>query len=395
MTGKRLARRLVLCTQAVEGGAWMRLVELLTGLESRGWRSDLVTWDEPQVRALGDRLAGVTVHPLDVPPAGRNLLRLAWASGGVLGALAPARTGSDGIVWGGSFAGASGLGMTRWRRAAESRRMFSFLRGVELERSRTRAAGRGRWLRWSREVVHRRAMASMLSASDLLLTQTPGAASSLLDEYGGRVPARRAVLPNNVDAAWIEARRAEVELRGPVELPGRRAALEIAFVGRLQWRVKGLDTLLEAAERLRDADVRFHLAGDGEDAGRVRESVEAAGLGESVRLLGPMENPLRLMAAADLVVAPSRSEGVPNVVLEALAVGRPVLGSDIEGIRSLLAGDDLLVPPGDAEALARRIRRLVGETALLAQWTERCRSRAEALRFDWAGRFVEILEANS
>lgn len=392
MSDHAVERRLIVCTQAVEGGAWMRLVELLTGLERLGWASDLVTWDEPQVRALGERLAGLTVHPLAVPPARRNLLRLGWASDAALGRLALAAARGGGVVWSGSFAGVSGLGLARHRRSAERLRLFSFLRGVELERSRTRAAGRRRLVRAVREALHRRAMGRMLAASDLLITQTAGAAHGLEHEYPGRVPARRAVLPNNVNAAWIEDRRAEVGRLGPLELPQPRAALEVAFVGRLQIRVKGIDTLLAAADRLRGQSIRFHLAGDGEDAALVRERVAAAGLGEAVRLLGPLRNPLRLMAAADLVVVPSRSEGVPNVVLEALAADRPVVGSAIEGIRTVLVDDALMFPPGDGEALAACLRRAAGNPALLEEWRSRCHGRAAALSFDWPARFVEILE---
>jgi glycosyltransferase involved in cell wall biosynthesis len=129
-------------------------------------------------------------------------------------------------------------------------------------------------------------------------------------------------------------------------------------VGRIT-RQKGQDVLLSAwpAVAARCPDAYLALAGDGVmlEALRHRSSAE-------VLFPGRVADPRPWYDAADVVVLPSRWEGLPLTLLEALAVGRPVVGSDIAGIaEELPPGAGALVPPGDAgalaTALAQRLRR--------------------------------------
>lgn len=98
-------------------------------------------------------------------------------------------------------------------------------------------------------------------------------------------------------------------------------------------------------------------------AGRIDESTALKvlafdlGLGDSVRLVGPVDDVPGLLGAVDLFVYSSRSEGCPNAVLEAMAAAVPVIASDIPGVREAVGPDGLpcLVPPGDETALAGRL----------------------------------------
>ena len=163
-------------------------------------------------------------------------------------------------------------------------------------------------------------------------------------------------VPNGVDASLFRVRdRAEARAKLGVE----HTDPIVTFVGRLE-PAKGIEELLTAIAGVRRArpDARFVLLGDGVTGDRVRTL--AAGSGE--RVLAPGSRPLAevadWLAASDVFCLPSHREGTPNVVLEALACGRPVVATRVGGIPDVV--DDAvgrLVPARDAGAL---------EAALLA-----------------------------
>lgn len=165
------------------------------------------------------------------------------------------------------------------------------------------------------------------------------------------------VLPNGIE-----------KLADPLEVTGGR---RIVYVGRLE-RVKGVHVLLEAHRALRSRvpGASLTVVGDG----RERTALEASGrdLVEAGDLrftgwLSPSEVRAQL-AAADVVVLPSLwPENFPTVALEALQLGRPLVGSRVGGIPELIGPDNgALVEPGDAAALSAQLERLLGDRDLLA-----------------------------
>lgn len=130
----------------------------------------------------------------------------------------------------------------------------------------------------------------------------------------------------------------------------------VGFVGRLSHE-KGPDVLVEAMAELarRDPKADAVLVGAGPFESTLRARIEALGLGDRVRMVGYRlhdELPLWLRAF-DVLCLPSRREGCPNVVLESLASGRPVVASQVGGVPELLRRDNgLLVPPDRSDELA-------------------------------------------
>ncbi|MFD5320622.1 glycosyltransferase [Streptomyces sp. NPDC127098] len=176
------------------------------------------------------------------------------------------------------------------------------------------------------------------------------------------IVARHAVIPNGVDldrypaADGVARRRARAALAAVHALP-QRAPL-VVCVGRLCPQ-KGQDLLLRAWPRVLDRfpTARLALLGDGQDRAVLRR---AAGAG--VLFTGHTDDTLPWYTAADLVVQPSRWEGMALAPLEAMAVGRPVVLTDVGGAReSLPAGSaaHCLVPPEDPSALARAVTALL------------------------------------
>lgn len=129
----------------------------------------------------------------------------------------------------------------------------------------------------------------------------------------------------------------------------------------------------------RGLDARLVLAGRHDDtAGAVRAQIAGLGLAGKVRLAGAVADVSGLLAACDLAVFSSRSEGCPNGVLEAMAAGLAVAASDIAGVRQVLGaeGDAGLAPAGDPAALAATLLRLIADPAERARLGAANRARA-------------------
>lgn len=174
--------------------------------------------------------------------------------------------------------------------------------------------------------------------------------------------------------------------------PGARV---IVAAGRLSPE-KGHRYLVEAMGRTpeRVPPAVLVILGSGREAERLGQQIAAAGLTGRVVLGGFRADVLRCLAGAELVVNPSLTEGMPNVVLEALALNRPVVATDVGGVRELITAGETgwLVPPADPGALAGAITEALDDAP-------RARARAEAGRrrvaasFSFSGqarRFAEL-----
>jgi glycosyltransferase involved in cell wall biosynthesis len=125
----------------------------------------------------------------------------------------------------------------------------------------------------------------------------------------------------------------------------------VAFVGRLSVE-KAPEVLLRAA---RGTGAEVLVAGDGP----LRSALEAEAAGQQVRFLGFVTDVGPVLAAADVLALPSRTEGLPMAALEAMAAGVPVVGSAVGSLPEVLGeGAGVLVPPGDVEALRGALERL-------------------------------------
>ncbi|WP_299410236.1 glycosyltransferase family 4 protein [uncultured Roseobacter sp.] len=155
---------------------------------------------------------------------------------------------------------------------------------------------------------------------------------------------------------------------GPALPPRSPDEIRLLFVGRLA-PVKGLRVLLAALTELSDLpNLRLVLVGDGPD--RARLEAAAAPLGDRVTFTGYLSQTevAQALQACDIFVLPSFAEGVPVVLMEALASEKPVIATQVAGVGELVeeGQSGFLVPPGDAETLADRIRTLVGDPELRA-----------------------------
>ncbi len=177
---------------------------------------------------------------------------------------------------------------------------------------------------------------------------------------------------------------------------GERRAGHILLVGRLM-RLKGQSVFLRALTRVRkrwDGPLSAQIVGGGEDLENLRDASSRLGLSDIVEVPGFVPDaglPGRYARAA-LFVMPSLNDAAPLAILEAMASGLPVVASAVGGIpEALPGGGALLVPPGDEEALAGAILRLLADPARAAAMGRE--NRAAAARYDWdliAGRYGRL-----
>ena len=178
-----------------------------------------------------------------------------------------------------------------------------------------------------------------------------------------------AEIPNGVDTHRFSPAVKRAPHDGPVEL---------LFVGRLA-RQKGLDVLIEALAQLPDAAWRLRIAGDGPERAPLESLARRRGLAARVVFHGwaQRDELPELYRSSDVFVFPSNDEGMPNVLLEALACGLPVVATRVAGNEQLvLEQNGILVPPRDPVAFAAALATLLNDADVRAQMGDSSRKLA-------------------
>jgi teichuronic acid biosynthesis glycosyltransferase TuaC len=204
-----------------------------------------------------------------------------------------------------------------------------------------------------------------LRGVDAMLTVSRAMREKAIADFGAD-PARVHAIVNGIDTSVFHPRDRQA-MRAKLGVPAD--ARLITYVGRYV-EAKGMRELLAAFQSLarQDPALRLALVGDGVMRAELAGLVATSGLESRVTMTGGLDPPevAEWICAADVVTLPSWSEGYPNVVVEGVACGRPVVATAVGGTGEILhAGNGILVPPRDAEALERGL--------------------AEALARDWDG----------
>ena len=179
----------------------------------------------------------------------------------------------------------------------------------------------------------------------------------------------------------------DVELSGEAFVaaprePRATGPFTLVSVGSLAQMYKAPDVQIDAVARLvkEGDDLRLVLVGDGKHRQELAARAAALGIAARVIFRGQLTAGAAVRAeldAADIFCLPSRTEGMPRAMIEAMARGLPCIGSTMGGIPELLPDEDL-VPPGDVPALAERIRAVISDPARMAQMSARNLARAHA-----------------
>ena len=197
---------------------------------------------------------------------------------------------------------------------------------------------------------------------ELLIAECDASRRFLLKALGYK-PAKVLTIRNGVDlAGWPPSKIDRQKKRLDLRLGA--ADVLVGAVGRLD-RQKGFATLIEAMARLKGGPLRCAILGDGPERPRLEALIRRHHLEGSVWLLGEKSDIPSWLSAFDLYCLPSLWEGLPNSLLEAMALGLPVVASGVDGVPEALTSgkDGLLVPPAKPAALAAALKTLGGDPA--------------------------------
>ncbi len=206
---------------------------------------------------------------------------------------------------------------------------------------------------------------SVLRSADRIVTVSDSMTRLLVEQHHVR-PDKIRLIHNAVEPdAAAHSTEAEVRARHAIS----PHAKVVGVIGRLSPE-KGQLIFLKAMKIAIQAcpDVKALLVGDGEDRALLEQYVRDNGLTDYVVFTNYRENVAEYYRILDLLVLPSISEGLPNVVLEAMSCGVPVLATSVGGVPEILDGTNgVLVPPGDSDALAQHMIELLGNDSLRAR----------------------------
>ncbi len=221
--------------------------------------------------------------------------------------------------------------------------------------------------RW-KQAARRMATRWACSRADAVVAVADSVRDDLIETWGVAADSVQ-VIPNGVDVPSHDA-SGETARRLRASLGIAADAVVVGSVGRLV-PVKDFATLIRAAAQVGQQAGCVHgmIVGDGPEMPRLRDVIAELGVGNRVHLVGEQSNVGDWLQAMDIYVNCSLSEGMSQSVLEAMALGRPLVVTDVGENRALAGGEDgcgVIVPAGCPDELARGIGRLLPSAARLA-----------------------------
>lgn len=345
---------------------------LSQGLAARGHRVVFISTRHPSGKTR-ETIDGVEIHYLKNTVFGSR--RRGWAQESVQALEAMHRQDPFDLIWSQSF---DGFGVTRTGGAVRQIPMLSTLHGSIQQEYTSFLANLGQV--WTRPLSLLRAFSGLfysyfmtqkpvLLHSRGIVTVSRRVSEDLGRWFGRSVIGKCKTIHNGVD---IERFRPDPAGRRIVR--GRHAIREneavLLTLGRVT-REKGHHLLIEALAALRRGapDIRLMVVGEGESLDRLKDMANRLGLSESVIFAGPVDNAetASYYNASDIFVFPTLTvEGLPFVLLEAMACGKPVIASAIGGTVEVIRDGEngILIRPGDKTAMARQIDALIHDRNL-------------------------------
>ncbi|MDD5301905.1 MAG: glycosyltransferase [Elusimicrobia bacterium] len=201
---------------------------------------------------------------------------------------------------------------------------------------------------------------ALKNRDDLLIAECDASRDFLVRRLG-YAPAKVLTIRNGVDLAGWPVSKVDRQKRR-MELRLGSGDILVGAVGRLD-KQKGFSTLIEAMSRLKKTDLRCVILGEGPERARLEALIRKHELEKHVWLYGERADIVTWLSAFDVACLPSLWEGLPNTLLEAMALGLPVVASAVDGVPEVVENGKtgVLVPPASPAALAKALKDLAGD----------------------------------
>lgn len=231
--------------------------------------------------------------------------------------------------------------------------------------------------------------------SDRIITNNIAARDEILKSLGKRKNIDVQILYNNIPPMNIRESEDISKTRGKYGIPENAKVLVIAGILN---RGKNIEMLINCLPRIGIKNLYLLVVGDGSTKAdlRYKDSLQGLarklGVDKKVIFTGWVEKEelWKLYLASDLFILPSRSEGMPNAMLEALGFDLPCLGSRISGVKDILQYEDLMFNPEDEKGLLEKINRFFSDEQHSNHIIELCRARKKEFLFDWKEKVFQM-----
>lgn len=172
----------------------------------------------------------------------------------------------------------------------------------------------------------------------------------------------------------------------------------IVFIGSLVER-KGINLLINAFKMIKDDNLRLLVIGKGQLEENLKETAQDD---KRIEFLGYKDNPISYIKASDLFILPSLSEGIPNVIIEALACETPIISSNVDGIPEIIQDkrNGLLIEPGSPEVIKEAIEYAIKNYSEMRKFAEEGKKvldlfKKEIIVSEFEALFKELLNKNA
>lgn len=216
-----------------------------------------------------------------------------------------------------------------------------------------------------------------LTSATLIIVTTPLLKQNVVKR--GIAPEKIFIVPNYADEEIFSPKVGGNSVRKELSVSSDEKV--IMYIGRLSPE-KGIDVLIKAFSIIKEEikNTKLIIVGDGAEKGKLMELCKRLNLLDSIKFVKPIPNNKvpSFLAATDIIVLPSYSEGSPKILVEAMMMGKPIVATNIPGINDIVKNKEeaLLVKPGDPVALAEAIKTLLNDKDLTYSLVANARKKA-------------------
>ncbi|MDP8217601.1 MAG: glycosyltransferase [Candidatus Theseobacter exili] len=229
------------------------------------------------------------------------------------------------------------------------------------------------------------------ASSDLIVVNSETLKIEISKILGHRMGKKIKVLYNNIDPLSDSDL---IKLRGNKHLFLKKLGITgnpfiIGYSGTLKPR-KEITLLIKAFQKTDINNTILIIVGSGSEENNLKQLVKELSIESRIFFVGWQEDPIPIVACFDLMVHPTKFEGCPNSILDALTCEVPCIASDVTGVTDVLNEKELLFPPSDENAIVDRMKSIITDQQVYYRISELSKKQKQKLCFDWDKKLVDL-----